>query len=82
MNDYPYGGWEEPNISEMLAFREATTTANVGSYTVPLGSTPLTREIPVGRRVDFYPCYGNKFCDLYDSTSLMRGTDPQAVRMY
>lgn len=83
MSDYPYGGWETPDIASLLARRdEDTTFANVGSYTVPLGTDPLRREIPVGARPVAPACDPGKFCTLDDWTSQLYGDDPLARRMY
>lgn len=77
-----YGGWETLDTAALLARREeATTGGNVGPYTVPLGSTPLRREVPVGRVNDFPPCYGDKYCTL-GPVDFDRWDDPLARRMY
>ncbi len=90
--DNLYGGWETLDTAALLALRdEATATPNVGPYTVPLGTDPFRREVPVGGRRDFPPCYGNKFCSLPGDENddqapywgpQMHGDDPLARRMY
>jgi hypothetical protein len=84
-----YGGWETLDTAALLARRdEATTMANVGSYTVPLGTDPLRRAIPVGRLRGFPACRDNEFCalDADDRPPYwgpnMQGSDPFAKRMY
>jgi hypothetical protein len=81
--DNIYGGWETLDTAALLARRdEATNTSNVGSYTVPLGTDPLRREVPVGHRPPFPPCDGTKFCALGDVVSWGNWEDPLAGRMY
>ena len=87
MDDYnPYGGWETLDTASLLDRRyENTTMSNVGPYTVPLGDTPLRREVPVGGPKDWPQCHGDKFCTLGDETSSVdwsRWQDPQAFRMW
>ena len=78
-----YGGWETLDTAALLARRdEATVSGNAGAYTVPLGSTPLRREVPVGSPADFPPCYGDKFCSVGDSVGWANWEDPLARRMY
>lgn len=77
-----YGGWETLDTAALLARREeATTFSNVGPYTVPLGSEPLRREIPVGQTGTFPSCDGDRFCTL-GPTGFDLWDDPLARRMY
>jgi hypothetical protein len=77
-------GFEYLDMEAIFAARdaqhEATTTANSGPYTVPLGGM-LRREQPAGYR-EYPPCDGNGFCNLDDWSSQLYGQDPQAKRMY
>ena len=90
MNPYDiYGGWETLDTEALLARRdEATTMANTGPYTVPLGTDPFRRQVPIGKAKDFPPCWGNEFCDLGDEDRApywgpnMHGSDPLAKRTY
>jgi hypothetical protein len=86
-----YGGWETLDTAALLARRdEATATGSIGPYVVPLGTAPLTREVPVGDPYyDYPPCYGNQFCSLPGEGDQapywgpqMKGEDPLARRMY
>lgn len=57
--------WTTPNIAGMLSRKnEATTSANVGSFTVPLGGM-LRQPIPQGH-VPTPPCEGARMCTVED----------------
>lgn len=60
--------WETPNVQKMLDdLREATTSANVGPFEVPLGA-PLRR--PVGAPADSF--------DIPPEYRELLGLDPKA----
>jgi hypothetical protein len=72
--------WETLDIAALLAAREAqqeaTASANVGSYPVPLGGV-LRRDYPygVGGPSPYHACHGTGFCDLETEWQLY-GDDP------